>query len=85
MIVENIKNEKIKNVRGKGHWSENTPDYHIDGLADDTIIELQNGGLDDIEEFNCSMYNFGDMDDLPDSDREMIAGNQTCKEYRGNL
>ena len=33
-------------------------------------------------EFLSSMYNFGDMDDLPDSDKAMIPSNFVCKEYR---
>lgn len=85
MIEENLKNEKVKKIYAKGKWWDNFPDYHVDGIGEDTLVELQNGGLDDVEEFNCSMYNFGDMDDLPDSDREMIASNQTCKEYRDRL
>lgn len=62
--------------------NKNYPDYHIVGIEDDAIIDLQNGGLDDIAEFNCDMYNFGDMDDLPDSDKAMIPSNFVCKEYR---
>lgn len=58
--------------------------FHVLGLEEDTLIDLQNGILDDIEEFNCSMYNFGDMDDLPDSDRAMIESNKTCKDYQRN-
>jgi len=82
MITENLKTERIKNIKGK-RWPEgNTPDFHIDSLEDDTIIDLQNGGLDDIEEFNCSMYNFGDMENLPESDRRMIASDQTCREFQ---
>ncbi|MBQ8870833.1 MAG: hypothetical protein IJ019_05605 [Alphaproteobacteria bacterium] len=64
--------------------SKNYPDFHILGIDDDTIIDLQNGGLDDIESFNCSMYNFGDMDDLPDSDKQMISSDKICKEYKNN-
>lgn len=56
--------------------------FQVLGLEEDTLIDLQNGGLDDIEEFNCSMYDFGDMEDLPDSDRAMIENNKICKEYR---
>ena len=61
--------------------NSNYPDFHILGLDEDTLIDLQNGGLDDIESFNCSMYDYGQMDDLPDSDKAMIRSNQTCKEY----
>lgn len=68
-----MKKQSRKNIR--------YPDFHI--LAEDeSLIDLQNGGLDDIEEFNCSMYNFGDMDDLPDSDKAMIPSKFTCKEYK---
>ena len=69
---------KYKMLRGRKKY----PDFHIVGLEEDTLIDLQNGGLDDIEEFNCSMYNFGNMDDLPDSDKAMIPSNRICKEYR---
>lgn len=62
--------------------NKNYPDFHVLGIDDDTLIDLKNGGLDDIEEFNCSMYNFGDMDDLPDSDKQMISSDKICKEYR---
>ena len=82
MITEDIKNKKIHNIRCKKILDRPLPDFHISGLSDDTIIDIKNGGLDDAEEFNCSMYNFGEMDNLPDSDRAMIPGNRTCKEYR---
>ena len=62
--------------------NNNYPDYHILGLEDDILIDLKNGSLDDVEEFNCDMYNFGDMDDLPDSDKRMISNRFICKEYR---
>ena len=62
--------------------NKNYPDYHIAGIEDDMLIDLKNGSLDDVEEFNCDMYNLGDMDDLPDSDKAMIPSNQVCKEYR---
>ena len=58
------------------------PDFHVLGINDDTLIDLQNGGLDDVDEFNCSMYNFGDIDDLPDSDKIMISSDKICKEYK---
>lgn len=82
MLTENLKHKKIKDVRNNHRWAERTPDFHVDGLEEATLVELMNGGLDDVQSFNCSMYNFGDMDDLPDSDRDMIADAQTCKEYR---
>ncbi len=66
-----MKNKKVKTY----------PDFHVLGLEDIKIIDLQNGGLDDIEEFNCSMYNYGEMDNLPDSDKAMISGENTCKDY----
>ncbi len=62
--------------------NKNYPDFHILGIDDDTLINLQNGGLDDIEEFNCNMYNFGSIEDLPDSDKAMIPDNYICKEYK---
>lgn len=62
--------------------NRNYPNFHITNVDSDILIDLQNGGLDDVEEFNCSMYNFGDMDDLPDSDKLMIRSDKICKEYR---
>lgn len=82
MLTEKLNNIKTKNVPNSKLLDKDYPDFHVDGIDSDTIIELQNGGLDDIEEFNCSMYNYGDMDDLPNSDRDMIPNNQTCREYR---
>ena len=61
---------------------KNYPDFHVLGLDEDILIDLQNGGLDDVNEFNCDMYYFGSMDDLPNSDKAMIAKNRICKEYR---
>lgn len=82
MLTENLQNEKIKNIKAKGNWEKNTPNYHVGGVEQNTLIDLQNGGLDDIQSFNCDMYNFGDMEDLPDSDRDMISSIETCKEYQ---
>lgn len=82
MIEKNLKKQKVKKIHERGDWQRNTPDFHIVGIEKDTLVELQNGGLDDIDSFNCDMYNFGDMDNLPDSDRAMISKNQTCREYR---
>lgn len=82
MLTKKLKNIKVKNIRKTNQTDKDYPDFHVDGIDSDTLIELQNGGLDDREEFNCSMYNFGDMEDLPDSDRDMIPNSQTCREYR---
>jgi hypothetical protein len=77
MLVENVKDKKIKKIRSKGTWKENTPDFHINGPTEDPLIDLQNGGLDHINAFNCSMHNFGEFEDLPESDRAMIRSDQT--------
>lgn len=82
MLKEQPYPEKKKKIHAKGHWNRRTPDYHINSLAQDTLLDLQNGGLDDIQSFNCDMYNFGDMENLPESDRNMISSNESCKEYR---
>ena len=72
-----MKHKNIKKRRGIYQSG-----FHVLGLDDVKIIDLQNGGLDDVNEFNCDMYNFGEMDDLPDSDRAMIGREKRCKEYR---
>ena len=82
MLTQQPKFEKKKNIRAEQSGPRNTPDFHIDGLSQDTLIDLQNGGLDDEQTFNCDMYNLGDMDNLPDSDKSMISHNQSCREYR---
>ena len=82
MLTEQPEFEKKKNFHAQNRHPRNTPDFHIDGLSQDTLIDLQNGGLDDVETFNCDMYNIGDMDNLPESDQKMISKNQSCKEYR---
>jgi len=60
---------------------ESSPDFHISGFKEDELIKVQNGGLDDVSSVNCDMYNFGNMENLPDSDRMMIPKDQTCKDY----
>jgi len=60
---------------------ERAPDFHIIGFQDDKLIKVQTGGLDDTNSVNCDMYNLGNMEDLPESDRAMIAQDQTCKDY----
>ena len=73
-----MKNRKIRQ-------KQNSPDFHISGFAQDELITIQNGGLDNIGAINCDMYNFGYMEDLPDSDRAMIPFNQTCNDYKPDL
>lgn len=82
MLEKQPQPEKKKTFRAQKHWNRNTPDFHVNGLTQDTLVDLNNGGLDDIQSFNCDMYNFGDMEDLPESDRDMISSNESCKEYR---
>ncbi|MBR2299522.1 MAG: hypothetical protein IJ870_02990 [Alphaproteobacteria bacterium] len=60
---------------------KNSPDFHITGIEEDRLIAVQDGGLDNRQSVNCDMYNFGNMENLPDSDRAMISNNQTCKEH----
>ena len=82
MLTQQPEFEKKQNFRAKNRNPKNTPDFHVDGLSQDTFVDLKNGGLDDEQTFNCDMYNFGDMDNLPESDKNMISQNQSCKEYR---
>ena len=73
--------ERIKKMKKTTKTTKNAPDFHITDFEDDRLIKPQTGGLDIISSVNCDMYDFGQMEDLPDSDRAMISSSQRCKEY----
>lgn len=51
--------------------------FHIN--REDKDVIYQSDILDDEEEFLCNMHNYGDSDDLPDSDRAMILPSEKCR------
>lgn len=82
MIEQPLKSKKIKQTYFRPQRPRNYPNFHVEGISDDHLISIQNGGLDDANEFNCDMYNFGEMEDLPDSDRQMIPKSRQCRDYQ---
>lgn len=70
-------NKKIKNFSQLPEVNDDDDkDFHIRGIGEELLINPLNG--DDEDEFVCNMHNFGDSDDLPNSDRAMISPSQKC-------
>lgn len=61
MIVKDFSNQKYEDDDDKS--------FSVKTIDDERLIDSV-PGLDDEEEFSKSMYNYGDNEDLPDSDRE---------------
>ena len=70
-----LKNKPIKNYRHSQTAEIDDHDFIVKPLKQMRLIDNING-LDDECEFNKDMYNFGDEEDLPDSDR---ATDRRCK------
>lgn len=74
MIAPNIrktdkfKNPKVKDFSYLKYQDVDDKDFQVKTIEDERLIDSV-PGLD--AAFDEDMYNFGDMDDLPDSDREM--------------
>jgi len=71
-----MQNEKIKNYSHLSQDTDSDQDFHVKGIEQERLIRSRSG--DDHEEFVCNMHNFGDSDNLPDSDRDMISASQKC-------
>ncbi len=68
---------KIKDMSYMDYQEDDEKDFHVKTIDDETLI-TPNSGLDDEEEFICNMHNFGDSEDLPNSDRAMMTSRQRC-------
>lgn len=73
---------KIKDYRYQNFTPQDEEDFEIKTIDDERLIDTA-PGLDDEQEFQKDMFNFGDFEDLPDSDRETICrgrgiSRQTC-------
>lgn len=73
---------KVKDYTYQDFTPQDEKDFEVKTINDERLIDFA-PGLDDEEEFEKSMHNFGDFEDLPDSDRETICrgkgiSRQTC-------
>lgn len=70
--MENIEPRKtiVKDYTYQNFVEDDDHDFEIKGLRDETLIDPI-PGLDDRHEFEEEMYNFGDEEDLPYSDRAL--------------
>lgn len=66
---ENIK-IKVKDYTRQPYEDVDEEDFHIRTIHDEKLVDSF-AGLDDNSELNKSMFNIGDADDLPDSDRSL--------------
>ena len=70
MITEELKNVKIKDYSGQYYQDTDEKDFEIRPIREERLIDPA-PGLDDEIEFAESMYNYGEADNLPDSDKAM--------------
>lgn len=68
--IENSTNDEDEEISDQFYQEEEDNDFNVKTIRDEKIIDSI-PELDDENEFENEMYNFGDQDDLPDSDREM--------------
>lgn len=61
------KNTIVKDLSHQHYQEEDDKDFDVKTIKSERLIDSV-PGLD--EEFDRDMYNFGDEEDLPDSDRE---------------
>lgn len=60
---------KIKDYSDQDYEEDDEKDFEIRTINEDRLIDPV-PGLDDEQEFEADMYNYGEEEDLPDSDRE---------------
>lgn len=60
----------VKDYSNQPYQEDDDKDFEVKTIADEQIINPETG-LDNVEAMDDDLYNFGDEDDLPDSDREM--------------
>ncbi len=66
-----IKDVKYQDISAREEQNEEKS-FEIKSIQQERLIDIA-PGLDDEEEFQKNMYNFGEEEDLPDSDRETIC------------
>lgn len=60
----------VKDMSGQNYRDDDEEDFHIKAVEKNTVTDYL-PERDDERTFEADMYNFGDTDDLPDSDRIM--------------
>ena len=63
---------KIKDFSNRPFQEDDEKNFFVKTIAEEKLIDTAEG-LDYEEEFEKSMLNYGDFEDLPDSDRETIC------------
>lgn len=69
-IDEEPENTMVIDMNEEDYSEEDEQDFHIKTAADERLLDHL-PERDDEEAFDADMYNFGDNDDMPDSDRLM--------------
>lgn len=67
---EDPKYVKVKDYTRQRYEDIDEKDFHIRTIRDEKLVDSF-AGLDDNSELNKSMFNLGDANDLPDSDRSL--------------
>lgn len=67
----------IKDYSSQKYTADDEIDFHIKTIDEEKIVN-QNKYWEDDDEFNCELYDVGDNDDLPDSDRQMNKKYRKC-------
>lgn len=67
----------IKDYSSQKYTTDDEIDFHIKTIDEEKIVN-KNKGWEDDDEFNCELYDIGDNDDLPDSDRQMNKKYRKC-------
>ena len=75
MIEREIAAAEVKNYGNQHHRDDDEKDFIVRTKPEDKMIDSL-PERDDQCTFERDMYNFGDQDDLPDSDRAM---DKSCK------
>ena len=63
---------EIKDFSNRPIQEDYEKNFFVKTIAEEKLIDTA-AGLDDVEEFEQDMLNYGDFEDLPDSDRETIC------------
>lgn len=69
----------IKDYTYQDYREDDEKDFEIRTIQNEKLIDIL-PERDDEQAFNLDMYNFGDAEDLPDSDRLMACQTQKIKQ-----
>lgn len=69
---------KIRDFSNRPFQEDDEKNFFVKTIAEEKLIDTAEG-LDDEEGFEKDMLNYGDFEDLPDSDRETICRSKGIK------